>query len=44
MQQGYSVIVRNRAYQDDSVILKFKFNLAENGTFCDLGVSVTMVT
>jgi len=44
MHQGYSVIVRNRAYQNDSVILKFKFNLAENCIFHDLGVSVTMVT
>ena len=44
MHQGCSVIVCNRAYQDDSVILKFKFNLAENCTFHVLGVSVTMVT
>ena len=30
MHRGCSVIVCNRAYQDDSVILKFKFNLSEN--------------
>ena len=44
IHQGCSVIVCNRTYQDDSVILKPKFNLAEKCTFHDLGVSVTMVT
>lgn len=44
VHQGCSVIVCNRAYQDESVILKFKFNLAENCTFHDLRFSVTMVT
>jgi len=34
MHQGCSIIVCNRAYQDDSVILKFKFNLAENLFVC----------
>jgi hypothetical protein len=34
MHQGCSVILSNRAYQDDSVILKFNFNLIENLFVC----------